>query len=172
MVTAKVTNITKNMRRVSGFLIVIICAVVLHSSCARKVVQSMERTSDTLIIHHSDTLQVYDTIKVISKMETTDSVTDNMVTYVVVDTTGRMLTKYVYRDRKVYHNKDALSANSHASNVLRVRNSKEKKTTINTEQKKVVETSALYEAKKFAFYSILLVAIVATIYYFIYKKRK
>lgn len=141
-------------------------------SCSHKVIRSMERTSDTLIIHHSDTLQVYDTIKVISKMETTDSVTDNMVTYVVVDTTGRMLTKYVYRDRKVYHNKDALSANSHASNVLRVRNSKEKKTTINTEQKKVVETSALYEAKKFAFYSILLVAIVATIYYFIYKKRK
>lgn len=158
------------MNRICSFLLVIFCAVVLHSSCARKVVQSMERTSDTLIIHHSDTLQVYDTIKVISKMETTDSVTNNMVTYVVVDTTGRVLTKYVYRDRRVYHNKDALSANSHASNVQRV--SKEKKTTINTEQKKVVETSALYEAKKFAFYSILLVAIVATIYYFIYKKRK
>lgn len=160
------------MNRICSFLLVIFCAVVLHSSCARKVVQSMKRTSDTLIIYHSDTLQVYDTIKVISTHETTDSVTDNMVTYIVVDTTGRVLTKYVYRDRRMYHNKDALSANSHASNVQRVSNSKEKQTTINTEQKKVVETSALYEAKKFAFYSILLVAIVAIIYYFIYIKRK
>lgn len=160
------------MNRICSFLLVIFCAVVWHSSCARKVVQSMERTSDTLIIHHSDTLQVYDTIKVISKMETTDSVTDNMVTYVVVDTTGRMLTKYVYRDRKVYHNKDALSANSHASNVLRVRNSKEKQTTISTEQKKVAETTALYEAQKFAFYTIMTVAIIAITYYYIYKKRK
>lgn len=160
------------MNRICSFLLVIFCAVVWHSSCARKVVQSMERTSDTLIIHHSDTLQVYDTIKVISKMETTDSVTDNMVTYVVVDTTGRMLTKYVYRDRKVYHNKDALSANSHANNVQRVRNSKEKQTTISTEQKKVAETTALHEAQKFAFYTIMTVAIIAIIYYYIYKKRK
>lgn len=87
-------------------------------SCSRKVIRSMERTSDTLIIHHSDTLQVYDTIKVISKMETTNSVTDNMVTYVVVDTTGRVLTKYVYRDRNVYHNKDALSTSSHTTNKV------------------------------------------------------
>lgn len=87
-------------------------------SCSRKVIRSMERTSDTLIIHHSDTLQVYDTIKVISKMETTNSVTDNMVTYVVVDTTGRVLTKYVYRDRNVYHNKDALSASGHTTNKV------------------------------------------------------
>ncbi len=141
-------------------------------SCSHKVIRSMERTSDTLIIHHSDTLQVYDTIKVISKIETTDSVTDNMVTYVVVDTTGRVLTKYVYRDRKVYHNKDALSANSHASNVQRVSNSKGKQTTISTEQKKVAETTALHEAQKFAFYTIMTVAIIAIIYYYIYKKRK
>ena len=51
-------------------------------------------------------------------METTDSVTDKMVTYVVVDTTGRILTKYVYRDRNVYHNKDALSASGHTSNQI------------------------------------------------------
>ena len=106
------------MNRICSFLLVIFCAVVLHSSCSHKVVRSMEQTSDTLIIHHSDTLQVYDTIKVISKMETTDSVTDHMVTYVVVDTTGRVLTKYVYRDRNVFHNKDALSASNHTSNQI------------------------------------------------------
>ncbi len=98
--------------------LILFCAIILHGSCSRKVIRSMERTSDTLIIHHSDTLQVYDTIKVVSKMETTDSVTDKMVTYVVVDTTGRILTKYVYRDRNVYHNKDALSASGHTSNQI------------------------------------------------------
>lgn len=108
------TNIPK------WFVMVLILILTLCTlcCCSRKVTSHVERTSDTLIIHHSDTLQVYDTIKVISKMETTDSVTDNMVTYVVVDTTGRVLTKFVYRDRNVYHNKDALSANGHTTNKV------------------------------------------------------
>lgn len=64
--TAKITNITKNMRRVSGFFIVMFCAVVLHSSCARKVVQSMERTRDTLIVYKTDSVMVRDTIVTVS----------------------------------------------------------------------------------------------------------
>ena len=109
------TNIPK------WFVMVLILILTLCTlcCCSRKVTSHVERTSDTLIIHHSDTLQVYDTIKVISKMETTDSVTDNMVTYVVVDTTGRVLTKFVYRDRNVYHNKDALSASGHTTNKVK-----------------------------------------------------
>lgn len=71
MVTAKVTNIAQNMRRVSGFLIVIICAVVLHSSCARKVVQSMERTHDTLIVYKTDSVMVRDTIVTVSVYKST-----------------------------------------------------------------------------------------------------
>ena len=38
------------MNRICSFLIVIFCAVILHSSCACKVVQSVERTHDTLIV--------------------------------------------------------------------------------------------------------------------------
>lgn len=160
------------MNRICSFLLVIFCAVVLHSSCTRKVVQSMERTHDTLIVYKTDSVMVRDTIVAVSRLESVDSVADRMTTYVVVDTAGKVLTKYVYRDKSVYHNKDALSANSHASNVQRVSNSKEKKTTISTEQKKIVETSALHEAQKFAFYTIMTVAIIAIIYYYIYKKRK
>lgn len=160
------------MNRICSFLLVIFCAVVLHSSCARKVVQSMERIHDTLIVYKSDTIVINDTISKVLEVVRTDSVIERLTTYVVVDSLGNVKEKQVYRDKSVYHNKDALSANSHASNVQRVRNSKEKQTTISTEQKEIVETSALYEAKKFAFYSILLVAIVAIIYYFIYKKRK
>ena len=106
------TNIPK------WFVMGLILTLCTLCSCSRKVTSHVERTSDTLIIHHSDTLQVYDTIKVISKMGITDSVSDRMTTYVVVDTAGRVLTKYVYRYRSVYHNKDALSASSHTSNQI------------------------------------------------------
>ena len=164
--------ILKKMNRICNFLLVIFCTLFLHSSCARKMVQSMERTHDTLIVYKSDSVMVRDTIVTVSNLEIVDSVSDRMTTYVVVDTAGKVLMKYVYRDKSVYRKKDALSANSHANNVQRVSNSKEKQTTISTKQKKVVETSALYEAKKFAFYSIFLIAIVAIIYYFAYKKRK
>ena len=130
MGTAKVTNITENMRRVSGFLIVIICAVVLHSSCARKVAQSIERTHDTLIVYKTDSVMVRDTIVAISNLESMDSVAERMATYVVVDTAGKVLTKYVYRDRSVYHNKDALSASSHVSCRTHRTNSTSHKATV------------------------------------------
>ncbi len=160
------------MNRICSFLLVIFCAVVLHSGCARKVVQSMERTHDTLIVYKSDTIVINDTISKVLEVVRTDSVIERLTTYVVVDSLGNVKEKQVYRDKSVYHNKDALSANSHANNVQRVRNSKEKQTTISTEQKKVAETTALHEAQKFAFYTIMTVAIIAIIYYYIYKKRK
>ena len=71
MGTAKVTNITKNMRRLSVFFLVIICAVVLHSSCARKVAQSIERTHDTLIVYKTDSVMMRDTIVTVSFLEST-----------------------------------------------------------------------------------------------------
>lgn len=163
-------SLTKKLRYL---LFVVVCAMFacMVTSCSRKTYHQITKY-DTLIVRQIDTIVINDTISKVLEVVRTDSVIERLTTYVVVDSLGNVKEKQVYRDKSVYHNKDALSANSHANNVQRVRNSKEKKTTINTEQKKVVETSALYEAKKFAFYSILLVVIVATIYYFIYKKRK
>lgn len=163
-------SLTKKLRYL---LFVIVCAVFacMVSSCSRKTYHQITKY-DTLIVRQIDTIVINDTISKVLEVVRTDSVIERLTTYVVVDSLGNVKEKQVYRDKSVYHNKDALSANSHASNVQRVRNSKEKQTTISTEQKKIVEASALYEAKKFAFYSILLVAIVAIIYYFIYKKRK
>lgn len=163
-------SLTKKLRYL---LFVVVCAMFacMVTSCSRKTYHQITKY-DTLIVRQIDTIVINDTISKVLEVVRTDSVIERLTTYVVVDSLGNVKEKQVYRDKSVYHNKDSLSANSHANNVQRVRNSKEKKTTINTEQKKVVETSALYEAKKFAFYSILLVAIVATIYYFIYKKRK
>lgn len=163
-------SLTKKLRYL---LIMVVCVMFacMVTSCSRKTYHQITKY-DTLIVRQMDTIVINDTISKVLEVVRTDSVIERLTTYIVVDSAGNVKEKQVYRDKSVYHNKDALSANSHASNVQRVSNSKEKQTTISTEQKKIVETSALYEAKKFAFYSFLLVAIVAIIYYFIYKKRK
>nr|DAL33500.1 MAG TPA_asm: hypothetical protein [Caudoviricetes sp.] len=158
------------MRRVSGFLIVIICAVVLHSSCARKVVQSMERTHDTLIVYKTDSVVVRDTIAALSKMESVDSVTERMTTYVVVDTTGKVLTKYVYRDRSVYHNKDALSASSHVSDRTHKTDSTSRKATVRENETKVEKPPARWRLR--AVGGLFIIVIGVLLYYHIYSKYK
>lgn len=170
MVTAKITNITKDMRRIGDFFIVIFCAVVLHSSCARKVVQSMERTHDTLIVYKTDSVMVRDTIAAISKMESMDSVAERMTTYVVVDTTGKVLTKYVYRDRSVYHNKDALSASSHVSCRAHRTNSTSHKATVRDAVTKVEKPPARWKLR--AVGGLFIIVIGVLFYYNIYSKYK
>lgn len=170
MVTAKVTNIAQNMRRVSGFLIVIICAVVLHSSCARKVVQSMERTHDTLIVYKTDSVIVRDTIVAISNLESVDSVAERMTTYVVVDTAGKVLTKYVYRDRSVYHNKDALSASSHVSCRTHRTDRTSHKATVRDAVTKVEKPPARWKLRAVGGLFILVICVL--LYYNIYSKYK
>lgn len=168
--TAKITNIIKNMRRIGGFFIVIFCAVVLHSSCARKVVQSMERTHDTLIVYKTDSVMVRDTIVTVSKLETVDSVADRMTTYVVVDTAGKVLTKYVYRDRSVYHNKDALSASSHVSCRAHRTNSTSHKATVRDAVTKVEKPPARWRLRAVGGLFILVICVL--LYYSIYSKYK
>lgn len=168
--TAKITNIIKNMRRISGFLIVIICAVVLHSSCARKVVQSMERTHDTLIVYKTDSVIVRDTIVAISNLESVDSVAERMTTYVVVDTAGKVLTKYVYRDRSVYHNKDALSASSHVSCRTHRTDRTSHKATVRDAVTKVEKPPARWKIRAVGGLFILVICVL--LYYSIYSKYK
>lgn len=163
-------SLTKKLRYL---LIMVVCVMFacMVTSCSRKTYHQITKY-DTLIVRQMDTIVINDTISKVLEVVRTDSVIERLTTYIVVDSAGNVKEKQVYRDKSVYHNKDALSANSHANNVQRVRNSKEKQTTISTEQKKVAETTALYEAQKFAFYTIMTVAIIAIIYYYIYKKRK
>lgn len=163
-------SITKKLRYL---LLVVVCAVFacMVASCSRRTYHQITKY-DTIIVRQSDTIIINDTISKILQVVRTDSVIERLTTYVVVDSLGRVKEKQVYRDKSVYHNKDALGTNSHASNVKRVNNSKEKQTTISAEQKKVTEATALYEAQKFAFYAIMTVAIIAIIYYYIYQKRK
>lgn len=161
------------IKKLRYLLFVVVCAVFacMDTSCSRKTYHQITKY-DTLIVHQSDTIVINDTISKVLEVVRTDSVIERLTTYIVVDSAGNVKEKQVYRDKSVYHNKDALSANGHASNVQRVSNNKEKQTTISAEQRKVTEATALYEAQKFAFYTIMTVAIIAIIYYYIYKKRK
>lgn len=158
------------MNRICSFLLVIFCAVVLHSSCARKVVQSMERKHDTLIVYKTDSVMVRDTIVTVSKLETVDSVADRMTTYVVVDTAGKVLTKYVYRDRSVYHNKDALSASSHVSDRTHKTDSTSRKATVRENETKVEKPPARWRLR--AVGGLFIVVIGVLLYYHIYSKYK
>lgn len=158
------------MRRIGGFFIVIFCAVVLHSSCARKVAQSIERTHDTLIVYKTDSVMVRDTIVTISNLESVDSVAERMTTYVVVDTAGKVLTKYVYRDRSVYHNKDALSASSHVSCRTHRTNSTSHKATVRDAVTKVEKPPAKWRIRAVGGLFILVIGVL--LYYHIYSKYK
>lgn len=132
----------------------------------------MERTRDTLIVYKTDSVMMRDTIVAVSNMETVDSVADRMTmtTYVVVDTTGKVLTKYVYRDRSVYHNKDALSASSHVSCRTHRTNSTSHKATVRDAVTKVEKPPARWRVRSVGGLFILVICVL--LYYNIYSKYK
>lgn len=141
-------------------------------SCARKTIQSVERSTDSVVIVKTDSVIVRDTIKVISKMETTDSIVERTEKYVIVDTLGKVIGTYVTHNKNVYHNKNALSDAHHISN--RVNNKVEKEHKVNSKDVKKIEkhsSSRLQSLFNYVLFAVL-VSIVMIIYHNIYKKRK
>ena len=152
-------------------LLLIICAVFMQS-CARKTIQSVERSTDSVVIVKTDSVIVRDTIKVVSKMETTDSVVEWTEKYVIVDTLGKVIGTYVTHNKNVYHNKNALSDAHHISN--RVNNKVEKEHKVNSKDVKKIEkhsSSRLQSLFSYVLFAVL-VSIVMIIYHNIYNKRK
>lgn len=152
-------------------LLLIICAFFMQS-CARKTIQSVERSTDSVVIVKTDSVIVRDTIKVISKMETTDSIVERTEKYVIVDTLGKVIGTYVTHNKNVYHNKNALSDAHHISN--RVNNKVEKEHKVNSKDVKKIEkhsSSRLQSLFNYVLFAVL-VSIVMIIYHNIYKKRK
>lgn len=86
-------------------LLLIIYAVFM-TSCARKTIQSVERSTDSIVIVKTDSVVVHDTITTNSILERVDSVNDQTNTYLVIDTAGNVVYQYVYRDRYVTRNRD------------------------------------------------------------------
>lgn len=147
-------------------LLLIICAVFLQS-CARKTIQSVERSTDSVVIVKTDSVMVRDTIVVVSKMEKTDSVVDRMNTYVVVDTTGKVIYKYVYRDRNVTRNRDSSNMVGKSSvSELKQQNKSENKSSKN-DFSKVVTKKGKSLAKSIA----LILFIVFLLWFYAIRKK-
>lgn len=140
-------------------------------SCARKTIQSVERSTDSVVIVKTDSVIVRDTIKVVSKMETTDSVVERTEKYVIVDTLGKVIGTYVTHNKNVYHNKNALSDAHHVSN--RVNNKIEKEHKVKSKDVEIEKhsSSRLQSLFNYVLFAVL-VSIVMIIYHNIYKKRK
>lgn len=142
-------------------ILLIICAVFLHS-CARKTIQSVERSTDSVVIVKADS--VHDTIVVVSKKEITDSVVDRMNTYVVVDTTGKVIYKYVYRDRNVTRNRDSANTQIKSSEIKQ--NKSESKSSKN-DSSKVVTKNGKSLAKSIA----LILFVVFLLWFYAIRKK-
>ena len=145
--------------------------------CARRTYQSVERTAsvvhDTLVVTRTDSVLVHDTLVVVSKMEIADSVVDRVQTIIMVDSTGKVLSKSVYRDRGVYHNKDALSSSQHVTNRAQKQNESQrsvasKQESVRSEIKVTSRRKALVTIISFAF----VIALIVAIYRYIYSKGK
>lgn len=153
-------------------LLLIICAFFMQS-CARKTIQSVERSKDSVVIVKTDSVIVRDTIKTISKMETVDSIVERTEKYVIVDTLGKMIGTYVIHDKNVYHNKNALSDAHHISNRVNNKVEKEHKVKSKDVETKIEKHSSnrLQSLFSYVLFAVL-VSIVMIIYQHIYKKRK
>lgn len=153
-------------------ILLIICAVFLQS-CARKTIQSVERSTDSVVIVKADSVMVRDTIVVVSKMEKTDSIVERTKKYVIVDTLGKVIGTYVIHDKNVYHNKNALSDAHHISNRVNNKVEKEHKVKSKDVETKIEKhsSSRLQSLFSYVLFAVL-VSIVMIIYHHIYNKRK
>lgn len=146
-------------------LLLIICAVFLQS-CARKTIQSVERSTDSVVIVKTDSVMVRDTIVVVSKMEKTDSVVDRMNTYVVVDTTGKVIYKYVYRDRNVTRSRDSSNMVGKSS-VSELKQNKSENKSSKNDSSKVIQKSGRSLAKSVA----LILFVVFLLWFYTIRKK-
>lgn len=135
-------------------------------SCARKAIQSVERSTDSVVIVKTDSVMVRDTIVVVSKMGKTDSVVDRMNTYVVVDTTGKVIYKYVYRDRNVTRNRDSSNMVDKSSVSEKNQNKSESKSSKN-DSSKVVTKNGKSLAKSIA----LILFVVFLLWFYAIRKK-
>ena len=159
-------------------MILLVVVLTAFCGCARRTYQSVERTAsvvhDTLMITKTDSVLVHDTLVVVSKMEIADSVVDRVQTIIIVDSTGKVLSKSVYRDRGVYHNKDALSSSQHVTNRVQSKSDSQRSVAIKEERVSKAEERTLAKRKSlvtlisFAF----VIALIVAIYRYIYSKGK
>lgn len=166
------------MRKSFNYLLLLIVTCTVICGCARKTYQSVERSSsvvhDTTIITRTDSILVHDTISTISILETADSIVERTETTIVVDSAGKVLSKVVYRDRGVYHNKDALSSSHHSVNRSQSKNDSQRSVAIKEESvtKEEKQTTTKRKSIMTLISCAFLIALIVAIYRYIYSKGK
>lgn len=137
----------------------------------------MERTAsvvhDTMVVTKTDSVWMHDTLMTISKTEIVDSIVDRVQTIIVVDSAGKVISKSVYRDRGVYHNKDALSSSQHVTNRAESKSDSQRSVAIKEEsvtkaEERTTKRKSLVTLVSFAF----VIALIVAIYRYIYSKGK
>lgn len=153
------------------FVFLLVTLAVL-CGCARKVYERTERvTTDTTRSVQRDSVFCADTLHRWAYEARTDSVRDSSITIVVVDTDGKVISKTTYRERNVYHNKDAHVGSNHVKVKQTSKERKEEKKRTDAEVmsvKKVERPPAFWVAVRMAAF----VAVGVILYLWIYKKRK
>ncbi len=156
-------------------LLLLLCTAIC--GCARRTYQSMERTAsvvhDTMVVTKTDSVWMHDTLMTISKTEIVDSIVDRVQTIIVVDSAGKVISKSVYRDRGVYHNKDALSSSQHVTNRAESKSDSQRSVAIKEEsvtkaEERTTKRKSLVTLVSFAF----VIALIVAIYRYIYSKGK
>ena len=149
----------------------LLVTLVVFCGCARKVYKETERvTTDTTRVVERDSVFCADTLHRWVYEARTDSVRDSTISFVVVDAQGKVISKTTYRERNVYHNKDAHVWSNH---VTGKKTSKERKEDRKTDTsvvsvKKVEKPPAFWVGVRIAAF----VAMGVVLYLWIYKKRK
>ena len=152
-------------------LFLLLVTLVVLCGCARKVYKETERvTADTTRVVERDSVFCIDTLHRWVYEARTDSVRDSTITFVVVDAQGKVISKTTYRERNVYHNKDAHVGSNH---VTSKKTSKERKNERRTDTnvvsvKKVEKPPSFWLGVRVAAF----VAMGVVLYLWIYKKRK
>lgn len=102
-------------------LLAILCAALtLFPSCAHKRVRLIERTTaDTAIMAKTDSLAVCDTFRTGSSVCEADSVRESVTTFLVIDSTGRVKTAYVWHSKQTAHTKNSSQTSAQTTTAER-----------------------------------------------------
>lgn len=162
-----------------ALLVIVICCSCSQTKTITETKSVVKHVAhDTLTTMRSDSIAVIDTRTKENLVSQTDSVIDRMTTYIVVDSAGAPIKQIIYRDRQVYHNRDALSSNSHSSATTTATHSSAKKVT-DCKKDSLQEVSKTQTKQKrsafkdyFSHAMLVLWAVAMLFYFYLYKKRK
>ncbi len=147
-------------------------AALVALSCSHKRTAHIERThADTLVTARTDSQAHADTAQRESHTYQADSMRESVTTFVVIDSTGKVKTAYVWHTKQTVHNKNALEADHHTSATSRqTAEAAKQSTAVRTAEQVTVRQSSA--PKRLLLCIIIPILALAAFYLYTYKKRK